>query len=183
MCICMLVHISTILLQDETSGAPHDYHGHSRCFRKAVLMSRLLVRLCSPGEQGPVHSAVVRRAARQRQQQWRFELVSSRTAQLPAVSVQPSSHIQVLVEPTAFLFFVSVTVFFPGLPRYILSARSSRSHQAMPGLVTHDSLDTFGQCSDVLLMEKSFVDYIFDLFGFSAFARLKSQFSTFYFAL
>ena len=105
MCICMLVHISTILLQDETSGAPHDYHGHSRCFRKAVLMSRLLVRLCSPGEQGPVHSAVVRRAARQRQQQWRFELVSSRTAQLPAVSVQPSSHIQVLVEPTAFLFF------------------------------------------------------------------------------
>lgn len=146
-------------------------------------MSRLLVRLCSPGEQGPVHSAVVRRAARQRQQQWRFELVSSRTAQLPAVSVQPSSHIQVLVEPTAFLFFVSVTVFFPGLPRYILSARSSRSHQAMPGLVTHDSLDTFGQCSDVLLMEKSFVDYIFDLFGFSAFARLKSQFSTFYFAL
>lgn len=70
------IHMATVLLQDETSGAPHDYHGHSRCFQKAVLMSRLLVRLCSPGEQGPVHSAVVRRAAQQRRQrrwQWWLE--------------------------------------------------------------------------------------------------------------
>lgn len=71
-----------------------------------------------------------------------------------AISLQPSSHIQVPVEPAAFLFFVSVTVFFPGLPRYVLSTRSSCSHQATPGLVTHDSLDPFGQCSDILLMEK-----------------------------
>lgn len=96
-----------------------------------------------------------------------------------AISLQPSSHIQVPVEPAAFLFFVSVTVFFPGLPRYVLSTRSSCSHQATPGLVTHDSLDPFGQCSDILLMEKSLVDYIFNLFGFLGFAWLKPQFFTF----
>lgn len=33
------------------------------------------------------------------------------------------------------------------------------------------------------LVEKSLVDYIFNLFGFLGFARLKPQFFTFYFVL
>lgn len=106
-------------------------------------MSRLLGAIVLSGEQ-------VQYTVQLSGKQHNSGSLSSRppAVQLPAVSVQPSSHIQMLVEPTAFLFFVSVTMFFPGLPRYILS---TRSHQATPGLVTHDRLDPFGQCSDVLL--------------------------------
>lgn len=81
----------------------------------------------------------------------RLQLLASRTVGAAAIAAQPRSHVQVLVEPTAFLLFVSVSVFFPGLPRSLLSARGSCSQQATPGLVAHDSLDPFGQCSDVLL--------------------------------
>lgn len=61
------------------------------------------------------------------------------------------SHIQVLVEPTTFLFFISVAVFFPGLPSHDLSTHSSCGQRATPRFVAHHSLDPSGQCSDILL--------------------------------
>lgn len=61
------------------------------------------------------------------------------------------SHIQVLVEPTTFLFFISVAMFFPGLPSHILSTHSSCGQRTTPRFVAHHSLDPSGQCSDILL--------------------------------
>lgn len=62
-----------------------------------------------------------------------------------------SSHIQVLVEPTTFLFFISVAMFFPGLPSHVLSTHSSCGQRTTPRFVAHHSLDPSGQCSDILL--------------------------------
>lgn len=64
------------------------------------------------------------------------------------------SCIQVLVESTTFLFFISVAMFFPGLPSPALRAHSSCSHQATPRLVAHHSLDSFGQSSHIFLANK-----------------------------
>lgn len=66
----------------------------------------------------------------------------------------PSSCIQVLVESTTFLFFISVAMFFPGLPSPALRAHRSCSHQATPRLVAHHSLDSFGQSSHIFLVNK-----------------------------
>lgn len=76
----------------------------------------------------------------------------------------PGSHIQVLVKSTTFLFLISVAMFFPGLPSPILRAHSSCSHHATPRLITHHGLDSLGQGSHILLMEKRFVNYILNLF-------------------
>lgn len=67
----------------------------------------------------------------------------------------PSSRIQVLIESTTFLFFISVAMFFPGLPSPRLRpAHSSCRHQATPRLVAHHSLDSFGQSSQIFLGNK-----------------------------
>lgn len=75
-------------------------------------------------------------------------LFSRCTVQMPFLL---HSCIQVLVESTTFLFFISVAVFFPGLPSAALRAHSGCSHQATPRLVAHHSLDASGQSSHIFL--------------------------------
>lgn len=131
----MFTHTSISFL--ETYGASH------WLLQPELVLPRLSV---SCQDLGAFHSASVWKAPRAA-----VALAPVHLHRAGATSIEPSSHIQVLVEPSTFLFFISVAMLFPGLPSHLLSTQSSCAQQATPRFVAHHSLDPFGQRSDVLL--------------------------------
>lgn len=116
-------------------GLWDDFASRSWCSEESLCLELAARCACASQGQGPPYSTM--------DAQCRCHL-----------SWSPSSRIQVLIESTTFLFFISVAMFFPRLPSPPLRAHSCCHHQATPRLVAHHSLDSFGQSSYIFLGNK-----------------------------